>query len=743
MGKIRSIIRVICTAAVLIIPCTYLSAQTGINRVESLDRPVILQEGWEIAYGDDLSAGWERIDMPFSVRLETPADQHYFRIRTRFSVSSALKDEHIFFLAGKMAGALEFSLNGTPLFVHGSFPPAFHYKDGMGKQFLLPPDLLDFDGENILSVRIYMSESGTTLQAPRIGNYDNYTFDKRVLTFFNMDIHMILSIVCLFIGLYFLFQFLSSRTGRANLFFALANIFFFVYFFEMGLEIRLFTNFLRYHAISKGTIALSFGFLSLFFIEYFNIHNKRWLRLLFIFVGIALALTLAVAPRDMGMVDTLFNLVLIPGQMQILFMAYIVVRAVINRNREGIPILIGTVIGVGLGTVDILSSFSGAEPFMWFQSIGIFLFNMSMFVSLSMRSNAMSSELESYSRDVEQKSEELKRYVDNITRVSQTVAGVSGDLDRDVVRATTAARSINTRSQSIIEEIDSQLNNSKVTESSAGKLIDSIGQMFLQIDSQTQDIHSATDTVQAMLESLTILGQEVERTSAFARQLDDLTDRGEASVHTSAQAMKKIRDVSSTIYSIIVSVNDVAERTNLLAMNAAIEAAHAGESGKGFAVVASEIRKLAGNSSERAQEISVHVDTIMERISEGEEINLRVRDLLVDINKSTKEAVERIHTILERVLELVRSSRSIDDTMTNLNSSAETIRNEVRTQEEGSSLLQATMKELVTSSIQVNESVKEIIEENKSLVALIEGIGDMSESSGREIEKLRSLLESS
>ncbi|MCV6625725.1 MAG: methyl-accepting chemotaxis protein [Cellvibrionaceae bacterium] len=128
------------------------------------------------------------------------------------------------------------------------------------------------------------------------------------------------------------------------------------------------------------------------------------------------------------------------------------------------------------------------------------------------------------------------------------------------------------------------------------------------------------------------------------------------SVHTSSQHIERLNMQSGEINSIINTIQEIADQTNLLALNAAIEAARAGEQGRGFAVVADEVRQLAARTSQSTSEISAMISKIQEDTSNasgsmaqcldqanrGVQLASQTGEVIAKIQDSAKEVVSTI-----------------------------------------------------------------------------------------------------
>jgi methyl-accepting chemotaxis protein len=221
--------------------------------------------------------------------------------------------------------------------------------------------------------------------------------------------------------------------------------------------------------------------------------------------------------------------------------------------------------------------------------------------------------------------------------------------------------------------------------------------------------------------------------------MSDLTSASELSrskIHNVVTDIQEISKESEGLLEINTVMESIASQTNLLSMNAAIEAAHAGESGKGFAVVADEIRKLAENSSSQSKTISTvlkQMKSAIDKINAStDEVlkNFQTMDtsvqVVADQDENIHHAMEEQNTGSKQILEAISRLNEItrlvkDETGEMLDSSNEVIK-------EGQSLQRITqeitggMNEMAEGTQQINiavNQVNEISKQNRQTIDLL------------------------
>lgn len=139
-----------------------------------------------------------------------------------------------------------------------------------------------------------------------------------------------------------------------------------------------------------------------------------------------------------------------------------------------------------------------------------------------------------------------------------------------------------------------------------------------------QNILTQTDSINLTSKAITNISESINNITLIADKRRESMSAMEESVHMQqdkirelVNEVKKVSDSTSSILTFVTTVNDVASRTGLLAMNASIEAAHAGTLGKGFSVIAQEIRKLSDETNKNASGIEDEISHIVELVSQA------------------------------------------------------------------------------------------------------------------------------
>jgi methyl-accepting chemotaxis protein len=185
--------------------------------------------------------------------------------------------------------------------------------------------------------------------------------------------------------------------------------------------------------------------------------------------------------------------------------------------------------------------------------------------------------------------------------------------------------------------------------SSVEALSENVARLGAMIGSQTDVIGGSSSAVEEMIATIESVAGNAENAAEVSMRLGEKGAEGKERIEEVNEAVGAIVRYSENLTEAARLITEIADRTNLLAMNAAIEAAHAGDSGKGFAVVADEIRKLAEQSTSRSKDISLDLGRVAESID--------------FVRRAAAAVVESFTAILEKSEDLGGEVRSIRGAM--------------------------------------------------------------------------------
>lgn len=159
-------------------------------------------------------------------------------------------------------------------------------------------------------------------------------------------------------------------------------------------------------------------------------------------------------------------------------------------------------------------------------------------------------------------------------------------------------------------------------------------------------------TIEQLSASITLIADQIKGSAASSSQASQLVmkvsqelEDGNHKMNEMVAAMKNISAASDQIARIIRTIDDIAFQTNILSLNAAVEAARAGAAGKGFAVVADEVRNLAGKSAQAVEETSRMIDNILEVVGKGENTANMTAKAILDV----VEGARSIYSLVEEI----------------------------------------------------------------------------------------------
>jgi methyl-accepting chemotaxis protein len=299
------------------------------------------------------------------------------------------------------------------------------------------------------------------------------------------------------------------------------------------------------------------------------------------------------------------------------------------------------------------------------------------------------------------------------TLVGQTramAAQVSGSADALADSSGQAQSSVADLERSLAqvrEAADSQSSTVAGTRDSIESVAASVEAVSGQVATQAGFVEQSSAAISEMAANITSVSLIASKADVLANQLRDLSREGDEALKKSVQGLRDLETSSRSVREIVGSIAKIASQTNLLAMNAAIEAAHAGRSGAGFAVVADEVRTLAESAARSSAEIVRLIKDMSERISANAALADRAGNSFGRIREGVEGTTELVRTIAASMSEQKAGADEILGSINSLIEATQAIRNLSADQKDRSLAMRAAMDDIVRASERILEAIQD------------------------------------
>ena len=327
--------------------------------------------------------------------------------------------------------------------------------------------------------------------------------------------------------------------------------------------------------------------------------------------------------------------------------------------------------------------------------------------------------------------EEVKKRAASTAEQKEEVTSATTESSAAVNQMSSNINSISDKIRKLVEHITTSRSS---TEQITQKIVD----LAEKIEMQSSSVTQSTSSIEEMSTSIENVNTISDQRKEAADKLVQIVEDTDTKLNETGELISQNAEDTNRILEIIGIINNVASKTNLLSMNAAIEAAHAGDAGRGFAVVAEEIRNLAKTTNENSKQIRTTINTIADRITRIQEMSSDSQTAFSQVKVEAKKSSDSMAEISSSMDELAVGSKEIMDAMISLSQTTQVIQDSAEQMRENTNEVNSSLENIDSIGRNVDNRIREIKEGAENINTSMKHINTLNEEND---EYARSLTE--
>ena len=347
--------------------------------------------------------------------------------------------------------------------------------------------------------------------------------------------------------------------------------------------------------------------------------------------------------------------------------------------------------------------------------------------------------------------EETKKSSKSLAEVKDIISKISTLRDEVETSQESVSHQLNDISELISnfsQKIDTLVESStefsnviKTNQDNLNLLVDEIANITNKIDNQSALISQNSSGQEEIFRSIQSISTNVKNANEINTTLSKRADTGKEDIAGAMESMKDLGEYQQQMISIIGVISNLSQQTNLLAMNANIEAAHAGEAGRGFGVVADEIRNLADESGIKTKQISDIIKSMNAKIDQSVSLVENVSNSLLEITEKVEESYPIISEISVSMDELMISNKEMLEGNQQLVSNAQSIKESADKELSVSDEYKTTFKRLKEYFEELSNIVGSLKDYNTQSLSILQNISKIREENETVNQNIEELLQ--